>query len=65
MTLLDRILTVAQAAAICGVPEDWLRHAAAVTGETMTLREALAAADGYRRDEAAEHRRLRRLARTK
>jgi hypothetical protein len=62
--LLQRRISLEQAADICGVPVPWLRRAAGdrVTDDTLTVGEALVVARDYQRDETEEHRRMRRLA---
>jgi len=62
MNFLDKQITVAQAAVICGVPVSWIRRTVGDAVETLTIREALVVGRGYPRDEQEEHRRMKRLA---
>lgn len=64
--MLDRVVTVEQAARAVGVPAEWLLTQIQATrlpsgADGVTLGEAFDAVKNYHRDERAEHRRMARL----
>lgn len=61
MNLLSKQVSFKKAAELFGVPESWLRQHSPVLGDVLSVGQALEAARGFVRDDADDHRRLRRL----